>query len=342
MAANCFTPIRGKRVRATLVDSCGTAPAALTAASQVTSSGFITVQYEFDYQAGTELVQLNADGQMCINDRTCDQFKRIPVTIDFCNVDPDMLSAITGMPVEVDGSGITQGIRIQEGLACNQFALELWTGTTGQAACPLTNDVQLATEGGAGLTSFTLTAVMPGYASATTASIPAASTAATVQAALEGLDGIDPGDVVVTGATSGPYTITFVGRYAGLDIPLMTATPTGGSGTLVVTTVTNGGTIVGTGNFGYMLTPFLRNGTLQSFTFGNAVTTFQVKAWTSAGSNWGVGPYNVIAQGAAGVPSALKTAIGPFQHALLRATTVPPPAAVCGLAAMPAAATPAA
>lgn len=342
MAANCFSPIRGKRVRATLVDSCGTAPAANTAASQVTSSGFITVQYEFDYQAGTELVQLNADGQMCINDRTCDQFKRIPVTIDFCNVDPDMLSAITGMPVEVDGAGVTQGIRIQEGLACNQFGLELWTGTTGAAACPLTNQVDTLTEGGSGLTSFTLTISAVGMTTVTTASIPAASTAAAVQTIIQNaINAAGIGDVAVTGATSGPYTVTFTGELAGKAVTV-TATPTGGSGTLTVAVVTAGGTVAVNGVFGYVLTPFLKNGTLQSFTFGNAVTTFQVKAWTSAGSNWGAGPYNVIAQGSAGVPSALKTPIGAFQHALLRATTVPPPAAACGLQAMPAAPTAAA
>ena len=39
------------------------------------------------------------------------------------------------------------------------------------------------------------------------------ATAAQVQQALEGLDDIDPGDVIVTGQPGGPYTIVFTGQY---------------------------------------------------------------------------------------------------------------------------------
>lgn len=339
MAANCFAPIRGKRVRATVVDVCGTAPAAATANSLVVSNGFVTVQYAFDYQAGTEITQVNADGQLCINDRTCDQFKRIETTIDFCQVDPDMFTLTTGLPAEVDGAGVTQGFRVREGITCNQFSLELWTGVNGQAPCPTSNQVDTITEGGAGLTSFTLTVSASGFGPATTASIAAAATAAQVQAALQLI--INPagsGDVSVSGATSGPYTVTFTGELAAKAVT-MTSTPTGGSGTAVVAVVTAGGVVASGSSFGYVLTPFLQNGTLQNFQFGDAVTTFSIKGWTKAGSNWGTGPYNVIAQGAGGVASALKTGINAFDHALLRATTVAPPAAVCGFQAMPAAPT---
>jgi hypothetical protein len=54
--------------------------------------------------------------------------------------------------------------------------------------------------------------------------------AAAIRAALEGLPGIDPGDVVVTG--SGPYVITFGGGLADEDVGAVTVTSkalTGGS-----------------------------------------------------------------------------------------------------------------
>lgn len=322
----------------TRLDSCGAYPVPTTANSLVTSSGFVSVQYELDYEAGEEIVQKNADGNFCVNDRTCDLFKRTMVTISFCNVDPDIMSLITGNSVEVDGAGNDVGFRVAENLTCNQFALELWTGIDGQAACPATNEAQTLTEGGAGLTSFTLTATLPGYSAATTGSIAASSTSAQVQAALEALDAIDPGDIAVTGpagASTGPWIVTFQGRYAGLDITQMTSTPTGGSGTLTVTTTTPGGVSTG-GNFGYVLLPFLRNGTLRNFTVELGPTNFEVQAWTDNGGSWALGPYNVIPQGAAGAPSALKTAIGVNDHMLIRTTSVVPPTAVCGFQVMPA------
>jgi hypothetical protein len=97
------------------------------------------------------------------------------------------------------------------------------------------NEVQTATIGGSGLTSFTLT-----FDGETTASIDAAATAATVDAALEALSSIDSGGVVVTGSAGGPYTVTFSGtQFQGTNVPAMTATPTGGSGTVTIATATD-------------------------------------------------------------------------------------------------------
>jgi hypothetical protein len=99
------------------------------------------------------------------------------------------------------------------------------------------NEVQTATQGGSGLTSFTLT-----FDGETTGSIAQAATGATVQAALEALSNLNVGDVVVTGGAGGPYTITFSGtRFQGTNVPALTATPTGGSGTVTIATTTGGG-----------------------------------------------------------------------------------------------------
>jgi hypothetical protein len=99
------------------------------------------------------------------------------------------------------------------------------------------NEIQTATIGGSGLTSFTLT-----FDGETTASIDAAATAATVDAALEALSSIDAGAIVVSGSAGGPYTITFSGtQFQGIGVPALTATPTGGSGTVTIATPTGGG-----------------------------------------------------------------------------------------------------
>lgn len=117
------------------------------------------------------------------------------------------------------------------------FGQRVKCGASGTIVPVTTNEVQTVTEGGSGLTSFTLT-----YSGQTTASIAAAATAAQVRAALEALSNVGTGNVAVTGSAGGPYTVTFGGNLAGTDVAQMTATPTGGTGTVTVATTTAGGT----------------------------------------------------------------------------------------------------
>lgn len=104
-----------------------------------------------------------------------------------------------------------------------------------------TEEVQTLTEGGSGLTSFTIT-----FDGDTTAAIDDDATASQVQAALEALDSVGEGNVVVTGGplATGPFTVKFVGDLANTNVPQMTTTPTGGTGTVTVATTTAGGSAV--------------------------------------------------------------------------------------------------
>jgi hypothetical protein len=98
------------------------------------------------------------------------------------------------------------------------------------------NEIQSITEGGSGLTSYTLT-----YSGQTTGSIAAAASSATIVTALEALSNIGVGDVAVSGSAGGPYTVTFQGALANTNVSQMTATPTGGTGTVTIATVLGGG-----------------------------------------------------------------------------------------------------
>ena len=101
-----------------------------------------------------------------------------------------------------------------------------------------TEEVQTLTEGGSGLTSFTIT-----FDGQTTESLDDDATAAQVQAALEALSSVGDGNVEVTGGPlgTGPFTVKFVGDLANTNVAAMTTTPTGGTGTVVVATTTAGG-----------------------------------------------------------------------------------------------------
>jgi hypothetical protein len=112
------------------------------------------------------------------------------------------------------------------------------TGKAGPYTGDSTDEVQTLTEGGSGLTSYTIT-----FGGQTTDSIDDDATAAQVQAALEALSTIGAGNVLVTGGplASGAFTVTFRGDLANTNVAAMTTTPTGGSGTVVVATGTAGG-----------------------------------------------------------------------------------------------------
>lgn len=85
--------------------------------------------------------------------------------------------------------------------------------------------------------TFTLT-----YSGQTTAAVPFDATAAALQAALEALSNVQPGDLTVTGGAGGPWTVTFSAELG--DVPEMTgdgAGLTGGTAPAVaVATVTPG------------------------------------------------------------------------------------------------------
>ncbi|MGW1468561.1 hypothetical protein ACWCPT_29970 [Streptomyces sp. NPDC002308] len=109
----------------------------------------------------------------------------------------------------------------------------------------VTNEVQTATITGAPTGgTFTLT-----YNGQTTAAIAYNATAATVQAALIALSNLAPGDVVVTGNASGPYTLTFGGTLLGDNVVSLTATASLTGGTtpgVTMATTTAGGTATAT------------------------------------------------------------------------------------------------
>ncbi len=139
--------------------------------------------------------------------------------------------------ITLDVSAFTAGTHYPNGYIPSGTPLvEISAGVYGPYT--VSDEVQTLTEGGSGLTSFTIT-----YAGQTTASIDDDATAAQVQAALEALSNIAPGDVTVTGGplATGPFTLTFGGTLADTNVAEVTTTPTGGTGTVVVATGTAGG-----------------------------------------------------------------------------------------------------
>lgn len=134
MVTHCFTPVLGKRLRATELGTCG--DVTVGTSLQVTTDGFITVTLSSEVEEGTEIIQRNAAGALCVNEKMADSFKRFTVEIEFCGVNPSLLAIVSNAVAYQDYAGDVAGFTVPEGEIDKRFALELWTGLSGQACLP--------------------------------------------------------------------------------------------------------------------------------------------------------------------------------------------------------------
>lgn len=82
--------------------------------------------------------------------------------------------------------------------------------------------------------------------------------------------------------------------------------------------------------YGWFLWPFLTGGRVGDYTIEDNAVTFSITGLTSKdGSGWGVGPYNVLLDGA-GDPSGLLSPIGAKEPQVVRSVQVPPPESTDG------------
>lgn len=133
MATVCFTPVLGKRIRVTGLDECGTPPEASTESAGVITDGFVTVTITAEVEDGTEIMRRNAAGQLCVNEKLSDSFKRLTVEIEFCDVNPSLVPFVTNAEPYLDYAGDVAGFTLGEGNIDKKFSFELWTGLAGQA-----------------------------------------------------------------------------------------------------------------------------------------------------------------------------------------------------------------
>jgi hypothetical protein len=89
--------------------------------------------------------------------------------------------------------------------------------------------------------------------------------------------------------------------------------------------------------YGYVLFPWVVEGTIGDMTFENGAASFVLNARTKSGGAWGTGPYFVdYSDNPAGSTTniALLTPITSIQHHRMFITRKPPPTAACGCTAL--------
>lgn len=135
MASNGYKAVRGRRIRATRVDACGRP--VYGEDSQVVSKGFISVAYTANTNDSDEINQPNAAGETCIFEPAQSSLTGYTVNIEFCEVDPELFSLVTGQEVYLDANGDAVGFSVgtDVDLEAQGFALELWAGAPAGDAC---------------------------------------------------------------------------------------------------------------------------------------------------------------------------------------------------------------
>jgi len=144
MATKCFIPILGKRLRFTRLTENGSLPEGSEANDAVVvTKGFVTINLTSEVEDGIEIIQRNASGGLCVNEKFSDLFKRFNVEIEFCGVNPSLLSMITNAEPYEDYNGDIAGFTVPEGEIDKTFALELWTGLSSSYEGPETGGYML-------------------------------------------------------------------------------------------------------------------------------------------------------------------------------------------------------
>lgn len=128
--------LRGRRLRATLVDANGRP--VIGEDSAVVTKGFITVSMTTNMEEGEAISQTNASGETCIAESATPQLMGFGVEATFCEVDFALFHLLTGQELVYDADGVVVGITesTDVDLSTVAFALELWLGATNDDTAP--------------------------------------------------------------------------------------------------------------------------------------------------------------------------------------------------------------
>jgi hypothetical protein len=99
-------------------------------------SGFTQVAQSAQYDTGEEHIIRTADGDLCVNEKDPDAFKRMELTIDLCTTDPGIIArTVSPSRLLLNTSDVGSGFALAEGVSDRHFSIEVWQRVTGAGAC---------------------------------------------------------------------------------------------------------------------------------------------------------------------------------------------------------------
>lgn len=143
-----FPIVKGVRLRATLINTCGLPIAG--PANSIVTDGYVSVKMAAVMNEAKELEQLNAEGKVCVQDRTPPERKHYKVDLELCNVNTGLISLFSGWEQVLDYNGDSVGFRDQTEVSDYGVALEIWTGGRADDDCPVPEEDGIFTTAASG------------------------------------------------------------------------------------------------------------------------------------------------------------------------------------------------
>ncbi|MFD3426133.1 hypothetical protein [Nocardia fluminea] len=143
-----FGLVKGVRARITLVDPCGKPIAGPR--SRIVTTGWISANVEPQMREAEDLEQTNAEGRVCVSDRTPPERKWNNVTLELCKVNTCLIGLMTGWELVLDWEGKPVGFSDQKEIPTDRgVALEIWSGVGMDDECEVPTDDDILAPGAA-------------------------------------------------------------------------------------------------------------------------------------------------------------------------------------------------
>ena len=134
MAGN-FPLVKGKTLRLTKTNACGMPVAG--ARNRLVTNGFVSLGLTPVMRDATDITQDNAEGKECVTDRTEPERRWYTPALELCQVDPEVITMITGWPLILDENDEVIGFRDSKKIESDYaIAMELWTSGKSADDCP--------------------------------------------------------------------------------------------------------------------------------------------------------------------------------------------------------------
>lgn len=144
-----FPVVKGLALRATKTNNCGLPVEGPR--SRLVTKGFVTVTASAVMNDAEELEQRNAEGKICVSDRTPPTRKHYNLVITLCNVNTGLITMFNGWEEILDHDDNAVGFQDQEEVD-DQYGvvLEVWTGGRADSDCPVPTLDSIFSQGSTG------------------------------------------------------------------------------------------------------------------------------------------------------------------------------------------------
>lgn len=130
MPSVCHSVVRASTARVTRLGPCG--ELSDTGCDFAVTNSIVDITLTKVYQERQDALQLNANGDICVDKPKFPILRWYEAAITFCGVDPELFNIVSGEPLVMNDATIPEAIgwcTLPDSASAANFALEFWTGT---------------------------------------------------------------------------------------------------------------------------------------------------------------------------------------------------------------------